>query len=105
MQRYTFFLQCRNLCLGTRQAPITEHFLRYSPAQVLGLAPECAIQIVLAGKEELFDTRPVIAAYDSFAGSKKNLVIIPDVGHYDLYTKVRHQARQLSLAWFDKYLK
>jgi uncharacterized protein len=90
---------------GLRGAPITEHFLHYSPAQALSLAPDCAIQIVLAGKEELFDVRPVIAAYDGFKGSKKNLVIIRDAAHYDLYGKARDNARQLALAWFDKYLR
>jgi pimeloyl-ACP methyl ester carboxylesterase len=90
---------------GLRGAPVSEHFLRYSPAQTLALAPDCAIQIVLAEKEELFDVRPVVAAYESFKGSKKNLVTVPDAGHYDLYGKARDQARALSLAWFDKFLK
>ncbi len=90
---------------GLRGAPIAEHFLRYSPAEALSLAPDCAIQIVLAGKEELFDVRPVVAAYESFKGANKNLVIIPEAGHYDFYGKVRDQARQLSLAWFDKHLR
>jgi hypothetical protein len=57
---------------GLKGAPIAEHFLRYSPAQAMNLAPECAFQIVLAGKEELFDTRPVIAASEGFEGAKKN---------------------------------
>ncbi len=90
---------------GLRGAPIAEHFLRYSPAQSLMNAPDCAVQVVLAGKEQLFDIHPVVAAYDSFKGAKKNLVIIPDVGHYDLYGKARDQARGLALAWFDKNLK
>ena len=90
---------------GLRGAPIAEHFLRFSPAQVLSLASDCAVQVVLAGKEELFDIRPVIAAYEGLKGSRKNLVIIPEASHYDVYGKARQQARQLSLAWFDKYLR
>jgi len=90
---------------GLRGAPIAEHFLRYSPARAMSLAPDCAIQIVLAGHEELFDVRPVTAAYESFKGTKKNLVTIPDITHHDVYGKSRDQARQLALAWFDKYLK
>ena len=90
---------------GLRGAPIAEHFLRYSPAHALSLAPDCAVQIVLAGKEELFDVRPVIAAYQSFKGTKKKLVTIPDITHYDMYGKARDQARQLALTWLDKYLK
>jgi len=90
---------------GLRGAPISEHFLRYSPAQAMALAPDCAVQIVLAEKEELFDVRPVVAAYERFKGSKKNLVTIPDAGHYDIYGKARDRARALSLAWFDKFLR
>lgn len=90
---------------GLRGAPIAEHFLRYSPAQSLMNAPDCAVQIVLARKEELFDVHPVVAAYDSFKGSRKNLVTIPDIGHYDIYGKARDQARELALAWFDQNLK
>jgi hypothetical protein len=63
------------------------------------------MQVVLAGKEELFDVRPVTAAYESLKGTKKNLVTIPDITHCDVYGKARDQARQLALAWFDKYLK
>jgi len=90
---------------GLRGAPIAEHFLRYAPAQILNLAPDCAVQIVLAGKEELFDVAPVIAAHASFKGANKNLVIIPDAGHYDLYGKARASARRLALQWFDRYLR
>jgi hypothetical protein len=49
--------------------------------------------------------RPVIAAYDGLATPSKNLVIIPDIGHYDIYRKARSEADRLALAWFDKHLK
>ena len=71
----------------------------------MSLTTNCAIQIVLAGKEQLFDIRPVVAAYESFKGATKRLVVIPDVGHYDMYGKARNQARRLSLAGFDKHLR
>lgn len=90
---------------GLRGAPVTEHFVRYSPAQALALASDCAVQIVLAGKEELFDLRPVIAAYDGFRGAKKNLVTIPEATHYDVYGKAREEARRLALTLFDEHLK
>ena len=48
--------------------------------------------------------RPVIAAYGNFEGSRKNLVVLPDVGHYDVYGKAREQVRQLALSWFDQHL-
>jgi len=90
---------------GLLGAPIAEHFIRYSPAQTLMAAPDCAVQIVLAGKEELFDTRAVVAAYENFRGTKKNRVTIPDIGHYDIYGKARDEADRLAIAWFDKNLK
>jgi pimeloyl-ACP methyl ester carboxylesterase len=90
---------------GLRGAALTEHFLRYSPGQTLSLAPDCAVQVVLAGKEELFDVRPVITAFENFKNAKKNLVTIQDADHYDLYGKARDQARQLALTWFDKNLR
>jgi hypothetical protein len=88
-----------------RGAPIRDHFLPYSPADAMGLAPDCAIQIVLAGNEELFDNRTSIAAYDSFSGAKKNLVVIPGISHYGIYTTARGQAQRLALDWFEKHLK
>jgi hypothetical protein len=62
---------------GLLGAPIAEHFIGYSPAQILLAATGCAVQIVLAGKEELFDTRPVIEVFEKLHAAKKNLVIIP----------------------------
>lgn len=86
-------------------APISDHFLPYSPADAMSLAPDCAIQLVLAGNEELFDNRTVISAYDSFKGTKKKMVIIPDITHYGIYGTARLQAQTLALEWFDTYLK
>jgi uncharacterized protein len=86
-------------------APISEQFLTYSPADAMGLAPDCAMQIVLAGNEELFDNRTVISAYDSFKGTKKNMVVIPDITHYGIYGTSQLQAHRLALEWFEKHLK
>jgi hypothetical protein len=47
---------------GLRSAPISEHFLGYSPAQAMSLAPDSAIQIVLARKGKLSDTPLGMAA-------------------------------------------
>ena len=90
---------------GLPGAPIAENFLPYSPVQAMSLAPNCAIQIVLAAKEELFDIRPIVTAYENFKGAQKNLVVIPEISHYDIYGKARAEAHQLALAWFDKHLK
>jgi dipeptidyl aminopeptidase/acylaminoacyl peptidase len=90
---------------GPRGAPISERFLRYSPARVMNLNPDCAIQVILAGNEELFDTKPTTAAYDEFKGTKKKLVVIQGITHYDAYGKERAQVLQLAITWFDKNLK
>jgi len=90
---------------GLRGAPIAEHFLSFSPAGAMNLRPDCAIQIVLAGKDELFDIRSSIAAYEAFRGTNKNLVILPDATHYDAYTREREQVQGLAIAWFDRHLK
>ena len=86
-------------------APIAEHFIGYSPATTMQLATDCALQIVLASNEQLFDVKPVIAAFEKFPGAKKNLVTIPGIGHYDIYGKARDEADRLALAWFDRNLR
>jgi pimeloyl-ACP methyl ester carboxylesterase len=89
-----------------RGAPIRDHFLSYSPAEAMNLAPDCALQIVLAGNEELFDNRlRTINAYEAFKGTKKNLVIVPGITHYGIYGKARVEAQKLALDWFNKQLK
>jgi alpha-beta hydrolase superfamily lysophospholipase len=89
-----------------RGAPIRDHFFSYSPADAMNLAPDCALQIVLAGNEELFDNRRrTINAYEGFKGTKKNLVILPGITHYGIYGKARAEAQKLALDWFNKQLK
>jgi uncharacterized protein len=89
-----------------RGAPIRDHFSSYSPADAMNLAPDCALQIVLAGNEELFDNHlRTITAYEAFKGTKKNLVIIPNIAHYGVYGKARGEAQKLALDWFNKQLK
>jgi pimeloyl-ACP methyl ester carboxylesterase len=89
---------------GLRGAPIAEHFLAFSPAAAMNLNPAYALQLVLAGKDELFDIRGSIAAYDAFEGTK-NLVVLPDATHYDAYTRARAEVLKLALAWFERQLK
>ena len=63
------------------------------------------MQFVLAEKEELFDNRDhVLKAYPNVKGPK-NLVIVPNITHYGIYTTALDQAQKLALDWFDKYLK
>lgn len=88
-----------------RGAPIRSKFLLYAPVDDVEKAPNCAMQFLIAEKEELFDNKDhVLKAYPRVKGPK-NLVIIPKITHYGIYGEARKQARDLALAWFDKHLK
>jgi dienelactone hydrolase len=89
-----------------RGAPIRERFLHYAPATEVNMAPDCAMQFVIAEKEELFDNRPnAIKAFNNFRGRRKNLVTVPEITHYDIYTTARQDALRLAMTWFDTYLR
>jgi hypothetical protein len=88
---------------GLLGAPIAEHFIGYSPAQTLLAATGCAVQIVLAGKEELFEPGP--SSRCSRNCMLKTWRSFPEIGHYDIYGKARDEADRLAIAWFDKNLK
>jgi len=86
-------------------APIRSRFIDYAPVDEVQRAPKCAMQFVIAEKEELFDNRDnALKAYPKVQGPK-NLVTIPNITHYGIYREARAQAFQLAVAWFDKYLK
>ena len=88
-----------------RGAPIRSKFVPYDPVEDVNKAPHCAMQFVIAEKEELFDNRDhALKAYQLFKGPK-NLVAIPGITHYGIYFEAQEQARKLALEWFDKYLK
>jgi alpha-beta hydrolase superfamily lysophospholipase len=86
-------------------APIRARFVDYAPVDELQRAPKCAMQFLIAEKEELFDNREhAIKAYGRVLGPK-NLVTIPNITHYGIYREARAQAFRLALQWFDKHLK
>jgi dienelactone hydrolase len=86
-------------------APVRARFANYAPVDELQRAPKCAMQFLIAEKEELFDNRDhAIKAYGRVMGPK-NLVTIPNITHYGIYGSARAEAFKLALAWFDKYLK
>ena len=86
-------------------APIRSRFIDYHPVDEVEKAPKCAMQFVIAGKEELFDNKDhALKAYPRVLGPK-NLVTIPNITHYGIYREARAQAFQLALTWFEKYLK
>ena len=88
-----------------RGAPIRSKFVPYDPVEDVNKAPQCAMQFVIAEKEELFDNREhALKAYQRFTGTK-NLVVIPDITHYGIYLQAHQQAQKLAINWFDKHLK
>jgi pimeloyl-ACP methyl ester carboxylesterase len=86
-------------------APIRARFIDYAPVEEMARAPSCAMQFVIAEKEELTDNRENgIKAYERARGPK-NLVTIPNITHYGIYTVAREKAQILAIEWFDKHLK
>ena len=86
-------------------APIRSRFASYAPVEDVHLAPQCAMQFVIAGKEELFDNKDhAVKAYERARGPKR-LITIPDITHYGIYTQAREQAQKLAVEWFDQHLK
>src|SRR5260370_41771936 len=88
-------------------APIRMQFAAWFPVEYVDRAPNVAMQFVVAEKEELMDNKGNgILAYQRAKGPK-NLVTIPEITHYGVYMQpsARQQARDLAIAWFDRYLK
>lgn len=86
-------------------APMSARFLQYFPVEEVNLAPQVAMQFVIAGNEELFDNKDhAIRAYESFKGAKR-FVSIPNIKHYGIYNEAHDQAFKLALEWFGMYLK
>jgi len=88
-------------------APIRAQFAEWYPVEFVDRAPNVAMQFVVAEKEELMDNKDNgILAYQRARGPK-NLVTIPEIAHYGVYMvpAARQKARELAIAWFDRYLK
>jgi dienelactone hydrolase len=85
---------------GLRGAAIVSRF-----ANDITRVNTVAFQFVLSEHEQYLNNEEhAIAAYKRYRGPK-NLVVLKDITHYDIYGKAREQAHRLALAWFDKYLK
>jgi len=88
-----------------RGAPVRAKFVPYDPVEDVNKAPQCAMQFVIAEKEELFDNADhALKAYQRFNGTK-NLVVIPKITHYGIYFEAHRQALKLAVDWFDRHLK
>lgn len=87
-----------------RGAPIREKMLHYSPVEVAGEAPNCAMLFLVAEKEELFDNKDHgIKAHERAKGPKK-LVVLPGIRHYGVYLEARRKAQELAIEWFRTHL-
>jgi dienelactone hydrolase len=88
-----------------RGGPARESFLLYAPIDDIPAIKQCAILIIDAEKEELFDVRKQgELAFQRATGPKKR-VVIPGVSNYDIYGKSREQATMLAIEWLDAHLK
>jgi len=88
-----------------RGGPVRESFLLYAPIDDIPAIKQCAILIIDAEKEELFDVRKQgELAFQRATGPKKR-VVIPGVSHYDIYGKSREHATTLAIEWMDVHLK
>jgi dienelactone hydrolase len=88
-------------------APVRMQFAAWFPVEYVDRIPNVAMQFVVAEKEELMDNKDNgILGYQRAKGPK-NLVNIPGITHYGVYTvpAARQQARELAITWFDRYLK
>lgn len=92
---------------GLIGAPIRYEFASWTPVEEIARIPNCAIQIILAEKDEVVDNKSNgLRAYELATGPK-NLVTIPEIKHYGIYRDpdARFRSRDLAIAWFDKYVK
>lgn len=88
-----------------RGQPVIAKFMVYAPVDEVNEARQCAMQFLVAEKEELFNNADhAVKAYNAFQGTK-NLVVMPGITHYGIYTTDFEQANKLALQWFDKNLK
>ena len=88
-----------------RGAPIRESFLRYAPIDDIASIKGCAMLIIDAENEELFDTREHGALAFQRAAEPKKRVVIPGITHYGVYSSAREQTIGLAIDWMDQYLK
>ncbi len=88
-----------------RGAPVRESFLRYAPIADIAAIKNCAILIIDAEKEELFDIREHGELAFQRAAEPKKRVVIPGITHYGIYGEARDQSINLAIEWLDQYLK
>lgn len=88
-----------------RGAPVRESFLRYAPIDDIPALRGCAMLIIDAEKEELFDLREHGALAYERAPEPRKRVVIPGIAHYGIYYEARERAIDLAIEWMDQHLK
>ena len=88
-----------------RGGPVRESFLRYAPIADIASIKGCAILIIDAEKEELFDIREHGELAYARAAEPRKRVVIPGITHYGIYGEARDQSIDLAIEWLDQYLK
>ncbi len=85
--------------------PIREKQLRYAPLDDVARIRNCALLLIVAEKEELFDNREHAELVYQRAAEPKQYVVIPGITHYGIYKEARAQATTLAIDWFNQHLK
>jgi hypothetical protein len=88
-----------------RGGPVRESFLRYAPIADIPATKGCAMLIIDAEKEELFDIREHGELAFERAAEPKKRVVIPGITHYGIYSTAREQSIDLAIDWMDQHLK
>ena len=88
-----------------RGGPVRESFLLYAPIADIPAIKGCAVLIIDAEKEELFDIREHGELAFARAAEPKKRAVIPGIAHYDIYGSAREQSLGLAIDWFDRHLK
>jgi hypothetical protein len=88
-----------------RGAPVRESFLLYAPIDDIHAMKGCAMLIIDAEKEELFDTREHGELAFNRAAEPKKRIVIPEITHYGIYSAAREQSIGLAIEWMDLHLK
>jgi len=86
-------------------APVRESFLRYAPIDDVASLRDCALLIIDAENEELYNVRDHGGLAFERASDPKRRVVIPGIAHYGIYGAAREQAADLAIDWFDRHLK
>lgn len=88
-----------------RGAPVRESFLRYAPILDVAHLVDCAVLIIDAEHEELFNLEDHGAQAFRVAPEPKRRVVIPGISHYGVYGQSLDASVALAIEWFDQYLK